>query len=145
MVFVNLQGISFVISVSPVFYVCEKAAGVHTDHYFRRILLRVFVVGAHWFVALAVPFFGPINSVLGALVVTIGVYLVPLLAFNIVYRTNKARQVALSSSCLTFLIMYKTFASCIIIHQRTQQGSRDLCRIHFHKVVRFDQHIACFK
>ena len=142
----NLQGIAFVITVTPVFYVCEKAAGVHTNHYFRRILVRVFVVGAHWFVALAVPFFGPINSVLGALLVTVGVYIIPLLAFNIVYRTNKAREVALLSSCLTLQwFMRHSFVSCIIIHWHTQQGSRDPCRIHLNKVIRFDKHISCFK
>lgn len=141
----NLQGIAFVITVSPVFYVCEKAAGVHTNHYFRRILVRVFVVGAHWFVALAVPFFGPINSVLGALLVTVGVYIIPLLAFNIVYRTNKAREVALPSSCLTLVFTRHSFVSCIIIHRHTQQGSRDPCHIHLHRVIRFGKHIACLK
>lgn len=127
------------ITVSPVFYVCEKMAGVHTNHYFRRILVRAFVVGAHWFVALAVPFFGPINSVLGALFVTIGVYIVPLMAFNLVYRTNIARQVFLSCP---FLI-YKTSIFCIGIHQHTERGSRDPCQIHLHKVVRFDKYISC--
>lgn len=84
----------FVLFSHPVFLVCEKAAGVHTAKPFlRRVLVRIPVVGVLWFLALAVPFFGPINSVMGALLVTVAVYIIPLAAFLITFRTKAARQV----------------------------------------------------
>ena len=88
---------TFVILLNPVFFVCEKAVGVHTKRLFIRILVRIPVVALHWFLALAIPFFGPINSVIGALLVTVGVYIIPLAAFNYLYHTKAARQVSPNS------------------------------------------------
>lgn len=88
-----VQGMIFVIVMNPVFFVCEKAVGVHTKSLFIRILVRTPVVALYWFLAVAIPFFGPINSVIGALLVTVGVYIIPLAAFNYLYHTKAARQV----------------------------------------------------
>ena len=88
-----VQGMTFVILMNPVFFFCEKAVGVHTKSIFIRFLVRIPVVAFHWFLALAIPFFGPINSVIGALLITVGVYIIPLAAFNYLYHTKAARQV----------------------------------------------------
>jgi hypothetical protein len=85
----------FVLFSHPVFLVCEKAVGVHTKMFALRVLVRIPVVAVMWFFALAVPFFGPINSVMGAFLVTVSVYIIPLAAFLITYRTKSARQVTL--------------------------------------------------
>ena len=91
----HVQAMGFVLFSHPVFLVCEKAAGVHTKMFALRVLVRVPVVAVMWFLALAVPFFGPINSVMGAFLVTVSVYIIPLAAFLITYRTKSARQVTL--------------------------------------------------
>lgn len=88
-----VQGMTFVILMNPVFFFCEKAVGVHTKSFLIRFLVRIPVVAFHWFLALAIPFFGPINSVIGALLITVGVYIIPLAAFNYLYHTKAARQV----------------------------------------------------
>lgn len=88
-----MQAMGFVLFSHPVFLVCEKAVGVHTKAFGLRVLVRLPVVALLWFLALAVPFFGPINSVMGALLVTVSVYIIPLAAFLITYRTKAARQV----------------------------------------------------
>lgn len=86
------QAMGFVLFSHPVFLVCEKAVGVHTKMFALRVLVRIPVVAVMWFFALAVPFFGPINSVMGAFLVTVSVYIIPLAAFLITYRTKSARQ-----------------------------------------------------
>nr|XP_024369350.1 auxin transporter-like protein 2 isoform X2 [Physcomitrium patens] len=86
------QAMGFVVFTHPVFLVCEKAVGVHTKSILRRVLVRLPIVAIMWFLALAVPFFGPINSVMGALLVTSSVYIIPLAAFIITYSTKSARQ-----------------------------------------------------
>ncbi|KAH9566402.1 hypothetical protein CY35_04G128400 [Sphagnum magellanicum] len=86
------QSMVFVLFVHPVFLVCEKFAKVHTRSLGLRILVRIPVVLFLWFVALAIPFFGPINSVMGAFLVTFAVYIIPLVAFFVTYRTKAARQ-----------------------------------------------------
>jgi auxin influx carrier (AUX1 LAX family) len=86
------QSMVFVLFVHPVFLVFEKFAKVHTRSLGLRILVRIPVVLFLWFVALAIPFFGPINSVMGAFLVTFAVYIIPLVAFFVTYRTKAARQ-----------------------------------------------------
>lgn len=86
------QAMGFIIFTHPVFLVCEKAVGVHTRRFILRVLSRLPVVALMWFFALAVPFFGPINSILGAFGTAIGNYMIPLVAFLITYRTKSARE-----------------------------------------------------
>jgi hypothetical protein len=42
-----------------------------------------------WFFAIAFPFFGPINSTVGAMLVTFTVYIIPCVAHMSVFRTAK--------------------------------------------------------
>ncbi|KAJ7296907.1 hypothetical protein O6H91_Y092600 [Diphasiastrum complanatum] len=86
------QTMAYIIFVFPVFLVVEKLAHVHTKQYHKRVLVRIPVVLLIWFVALAVPFFGSINSVVGAFFVSISVYLIPCLAFYWTYRDTAARR-----------------------------------------------------
>lgn len=87
------QAAGFVLFSHPVFLLCEKAVGVHTKAFFLRILARIPVVAAMCFFALLLPFFGPINSIIGAFGVAIGMYIIPSVAFLFTYRSSFARQV----------------------------------------------------
>jgi auxin influx carrier (AUX1 LAX family) len=89
------QSLSFIIFVHPIFLLVEKFARVHHRSMLLRILVRIPVVVLVWFVALAIPFFGPINSVMGAVLLTVVVYMLPLATFMYAYRTKAARQVLL--------------------------------------------------
>ena len=72
----------------------EKVVGVHyTKFYALRALARVPVVVLIWLLAVAFPFFGPINSIIGAFATTFSTYLIPSLMYMIVYRTAAAREV----------------------------------------------------
>lgn len=88
-----MQIMAYVIFVVPVFIAVEKAVGVHTGWYIWRTVVRIPVVLAIWVVALAIPFFGLINSVMGAFIVTAGIYFIPPAAFLYTYRTAAAREV----------------------------------------------------
>lgn len=88
-----MQAAGFVLFSHPVFLLCEKAVGVHTKAFFLRILARIPVVAAMCFFALLLPFFGPINSIIGAFGVAIGMYIIPSVAFLFTYRSSFARQV----------------------------------------------------
>lgn len=58
-----------------------------------RALVRLPVVIPIWFLAIIFPFFGPINSAVGALLVSFTVYIIPALAHILTYRSASARQV----------------------------------------------------
>jgi auxin influx carrier (AUX1 LAX family) len=75
----------------------EKLIGVHhTKSLLFRALCRVPVMLPIWFFAIAFPFFGPINSTVGALLVTFTVYIIPCMAHMAYFRTAAARAVRLS-------------------------------------------------
>jgi auxin influx carrier (AUX1 LAX family) len=47
-----------------------------------------------WFIALAIPFFGVVNDLLGAFCVTFETFILPPLAFNLYYQGRPDRQAA---------------------------------------------------
>ncbi len=86
-------------AVTPLFFVWEKLIGIHsTKNMLLRAVCRMPVILPVWFFAIAFPFFGPINSMVGAMLVTFTVYIIPCAAHMSVFRTAKARQVKSSTS-----------------------------------------------
>lgn len=87
------QYVAFMLNVNPLFLAWEKLTGVHYSKYFAaKVLARVPVVLAIWLVALAIPFFGPINSVVGALLISFSVYIIPSVTFVRAYSSPKSRE-----------------------------------------------------
>ncbi|ONK63357.1 uncharacterized protein A4U43_C07F14210 [Asparagus officinalis] len=86
------QYVSFLLNVNPLFLAWEKLVGVHySSRFIFKAIARVPVVLVIWFLALAIPFFGPINSVMGAFLIAFSVYIIPCVAFVNAYR-NKQLQ-----------------------------------------------------
>jgi hypothetical protein len=85
-----LQFITVGFAVTPLYFVWEKLIGVHTT---KNMLLcavcRMHVILPVRFFAIAFPFFGPNNSTIGAMLVTITVYIIPCAAHMSVFRTAK--------------------------------------------------------
>lgn len=88
------QFITFGFACTPLYFVWEKVIGMHdTKSIYIRALIRLPVVIPIWFFAIIFPFFGPINSAVGALLVSFTVYIIPSLAHICTYRTASARRV----------------------------------------------------
>jgi len=89
-----VQFITFGFACTPLYFVWEKVIGMHdTKSICLRALARLPVVIPIWFLAIIFPFFGPINSAVGALLVSFTVYIIPSLAHMLTYRKASARQV----------------------------------------------------
>ncbi|KAK4385350.1 Auxin transporter-like protein 2 [Sesamum angolense] len=87
------QFITFGFACTPLYFVWEKVLGVHdTKSICLRALARLPVVIPIWFLAIIFPFFGPINSAVGAFLVSFTVYIIPALAHMLTYRKASARQ-----------------------------------------------------
>ncbi|XP_004302648.1 PREDICTED: auxin transporter-like protein 2 [Fragaria vesca subsp. vesca] len=87
------QFITFGFACTPLYFVWEKVIGMHdTRSICWRALARLPVVIPIWFLAIIFPFFGPINSAVGALLVSFTVYIIPSMAHMLTYRTASARQ-----------------------------------------------------
>lgn len=87
------QYVGLMLNITPIFHMWEKTIGLHmSSNYPVKSLARVPVVLVIWFLALAIPFFGPINSMMGAFLVSFAVYIIPSLTFIYVYRTKAAQE-----------------------------------------------------
>jgi auxin influx carrier (AUX1 LAX family) len=93
------QFITFGFASTPLYFVWEKVVGMHeTRSVCLRALVRLPIVVPIWFLAIIFPFFGPINSAVGALLVSFTVYIIPALAHILTYRTASARAVSVRPS-----------------------------------------------
>lgn len=91
------QCVAFGLFITPLYFVWEKLIGTHHAGYKVKIMSRVPVVLLVWFLATAFPFFGPVNSLLGAFTTTFSTYIVPCLAFCTTYYSQSARTAAARS------------------------------------------------
>ncbi|RZC62560.1 hypothetical protein C5167_024330 [Papaver somniferum] len=87
------QFITFGFACTPLYFVWEKFIGIHeVKSIFKRALARLPVVIPIWFLAIIFPFFGPINSAVGALLVSFTVYIIPALAHMLTFVSPAARE-----------------------------------------------------
>lgn len=87
------QFITFGFACTPLYFVWEKVVGVHdTKSLCLRAIARLPVVIPIWFLAIIFPFFGPINSTVGAFLVSFTVYIIPTMAHMLTYRSAQARK-----------------------------------------------------
>lgn len=96
------QFITFGFACTPLYFVWEKAIGMHkTKSVCKRALARLPVVIPIWFLAIIFPFFGPINSTVGSLLVSFTVYIIPAMAHMITFAPASAREVSVLGSHTT--------------------------------------------
>lgn len=89
-----MQFITFGFACTPLYFVWEKAIGMHEcKSLCKRAAARLPVVIPIWFLAIIFPFFGPINSTVGSLLVSFTVYIIPALAHIFTFRSATAREV----------------------------------------------------
>lgn len=99
-----MQFITFGFACTPLYIVWEKLLGVHgTKSLLKRAVARLPVVVPIWFLAIIFPFFGPINSTVGSLLVSFTVYIIPALAHMKTFSTASAREVRLLTLSLAVL------------------------------------------
>ncbi|KAK2980584.1 hypothetical protein RJ640_029171 [Escallonia rubra] len=85
--------ITFGFACTPLYFVWEKAIGMHEcKSLCKRAAARLPVVIPIWFLAIIFPFFGPINSTVGSLLVSFTVYIIPALAHIFTYKSAAARE-----------------------------------------------------
>ncbi|CAD6254601.1 unnamed protein product [Miscanthus lutarioriparius] len=88
-----VQFITFGFACTPLYFVWEKLIGVHeTGSVALRAAARLPIVVPIWFLAIIFPFFGPINSTVGSLLVSFTVYIIPALAHMATFAPPAARE-----------------------------------------------------
>ena len=101
------QFITFGFACTPLYFVWEKLIGLHDCRSLcKRAAARLPVVVPIWFLAIIFPFFGPINSAVGSLLVSFTVYIIPALAHMVTFRSPQSREVRIRIVCCLLLVQY---------------------------------------
>ncbi|CAM6085736.1 unnamed protein product [Calypogeia fissa] len=86
------QAVAFGLYVMPLFLMWEKLWGIHSAWFPLRAVARLPVAGFLWFLAILIPFFGPLNSIVGALFMSFSTFMIPCVAYVYVFWSPEARQ-----------------------------------------------------
>jgi len=86
------QLVAFGLFMGPLFHIWEKFLRVHDKQFWIRVLARLPLCGGIMLIAVAFPFFGAINSVLGAFTTSFTTYIIPLVAFNLVFKSEETAE-----------------------------------------------------
>jgi auxin influx carrier (AUX1 LAX family) len=122
------QFITFGFACTPLYFVWEKLIGLHDCRSLcKRAAARIPVVVPIWFLAIVFPFFGPINSAVGSLLVSFTVYIIPALAHMITFRSASAREVYYT----LLLALFFTILLAVYLHAANN-------------IICFLFHLACF-
>ena len=79
----------------PLYHIWEKFLGIDDRPFWKRSLARVPLAGFLVFLAVAFPFFGPLNGVVGAFTTTFSTYIIPMVAYNLVYSAEGIPRAAM--------------------------------------------------
>eukprot|EP00884_Botryococcus_braunii_P009610 jgi/Botrbrau1/18650/Bobra.0367s0086.1 len=78
----------------PIFFIAEKALGIHLKPIWIRYTVRIPIALLIYFIAIAFPFYSAINAVFSALGTPAVSFVIPCLAYNWIYRSRAAREAA---------------------------------------------------
>ena len=67
----------------------EKFVHIHDKPFWIRALARLPLVGFMLLLAVAFPFFGAVNAVLGAFTTSFGTYIIPCIGYNLAFKSTE--------------------------------------------------------
>jgi len=79
------QAVAFGLFAGPLFHMWEKLTHIHDKPFLVRAFARLPLCGFMLFLAVAFPFFGAINAILGALTTSFGTYIIPCVGYNLAF------------------------------------------------------------
>ncbi|CAB9515327.1 Auxin transporter-like protein [Seminavis robusta] len=82
------QAVAFGLFAGPLFHMWEKLIRIHDKPFKVRALARLPLCAFMLFLAVAFPFFGAINAVLGAFTTSFGTYIIPCVGYNLAFSSD---------------------------------------------------------
>jgi auxin influx carrier (AUX1 LAX family) len=83
------QAVAFGLFAGPLFHMWEKLIHIHTKPFIVRAFARLPLCGLMLLLAVAFPFFGAINAVLGAFTTSFGTYIIPTIGYNLAFSSTE--------------------------------------------------------
>ena len=86
------QAVAFGLFAGPLFHMWEKLIHIHDKPFWIRASARLPLCAFMVLLAIAFPFFGAINAVLGAFTTSFGTYIIPCVAYNLAFTPDKIKE-----------------------------------------------------
>eukprot|EP00980_Cylindrotheca_fusiformis_P012672 scaffold3103_cov136-Cylindrotheca_fusiformis.AAC.10 len=83
------QAIAFGLFVAPLFHIWEDFLRVHDEPFKVRAVARLPLCALMLFLAVAFPFFGAINAILGAFTTSFGTFIIPCIGYNLAFPSSE--------------------------------------------------------
>lgn len=83
------QAVAFGLFAGPLFHMWEKLLRIHDRPFMVRAISRLPLEGVMLLIAVAFPFFGAINAILGAFTTSFGTYIIPCVAYNLAFWSDE--------------------------------------------------------
>jgi len=80
--------VAFGLFAGPLFNMAETFLKINHKHYLLKVAVRYLIVGIMLLIAIAFPFFGVFNAVVGAFTTTLATFIIPSLVYNKYYNTS---------------------------------------------------------
>ena len=99
------EAVAFGLFAGPLFHMWEKFLRIHNRPFAFRAVCRIPLCGFMLFLAVAFPFFGAINAMIGAFGTSFGTYIIPALSFNLAFKSgdNLVKQCYFSFKAMRIL------------------------------------------
>lgn len=86
------HAVAFGLFVGPLFHIWERFLGMHDEPFRIRALARLLLCAFMVFLAVAFPFFGAINAILGAFTTSFGTFIIPCIGYNLAFPSSSAEN-----------------------------------------------------
>jgi len=83
------QAVAFGLFAGPLFHMWEKLIQIHDKPFKIRAFARLPLCAFMLLLAIAFPFFGAINAMLGAFTTSFGTYIIPCIGYNLAFKSEE--------------------------------------------------------
>ena len=141
------QAVAFGLFAGPLFHMWEKLTHIHDKPFKIRALARLPLCGLMLFLAVAFPFFGAINGVLGAFTTSFGTYIIPCVAYNLAFasRTSQESMIKKPPVAIKYVRMLNWFIAAFVILGGVGIGGYTSIKNFIKQIEYFDYFAECYQ
>ena len=114
----------------------EKFVHIHDKPFWIRALARLPLVGFMLLLAVAFPFFGAFNAVLGAFTTSFGTYIIPCVGYNLAFKSTDG-MVKQPPVSLRLMKGFNWAVAIFVIGGGVGFGGYQVSRILLHRLIIF--------
>lgn len=138
------QAVAFGLFAGPLFHMFEKMIHIHDKPFWIRALARLPLCGVMLLLAVAFPFFGAVNAVLGAFTSSFGTYIIPVVAYNLAFKSTDD-MVKKPVVSLKLLKVFNWLIAAFVILGGVGMGGYTSIKGFIQQIDEFDYFAPCYQ